>query len=244
MILGITAAQRQFSIETPPVDPDWASVTLLTRFDDADGSTLFLDEKQSPVSRTGSVEIDTAFAKFGPSSALFSGGHLSCAQGELWNGYGAANLWTGELFCRVASGPTNWTYGLLTLTQTGSGLQAGVHIQESGGTRYIYVYRQGETNGYFGTITFPLNQFNYVKVVNTGSGAPICYVNGVSVTLSSFNYSSRIRPTVAGLMIGAISNSTGEPGLKLLGHLDEIRITKGVARTSSYAVPTSQFPNT
>ncbi|CAN7523130.1 hypothetical protein LJR071_003554 [Pseudomonas sp. LjRoot71] len=240
MIPGIVAQRRQVS---EGGDPFWANVVFLSHFDGADGSTIFVDQKGHPITRSGSVELDTANKKFGSASALFAGGYLNCPSGVDYDGFGASNAWTIEGFCLVPAGPTNWTYGLASITQVAAGLHAGVHIQEYGGLHYIYIYRQGETNGYMGTITFPRGTFNYIKICNTGSGSPICYVNGAAVTLSSFGYGTRLRPAVGGLVIGGIPGLSSAITLNLIGQLDEVRLTRGVARTDSYAVPLEPFPN-
>lgn len=226
-----------------PSDPNWANVVFLSHFDGPDASTVFVEQKGRTITRTGAIELDTANKKFGSASALGAGGYLTCASSADFDGFGAADLWTAEGFCYVPSGPAGWTYGLLSITQVAAGLHAGIHIQESGGLHYIYVYRQGEVNGYFGTITFPRGAFNYFKIVNTGSGSPVCYLNGTAVTLSSFAYGSRARPPSAGLVVGAITSAGGALSLTFIGHLDEFRLTKGGARTSSYATPTSPFPS-
>lgn len=239
MIPGMAAGQMK--PVAGPADPYWANVVFLSHFDGTDGATAFTDEKGHAISLSGAVELDTAVKKFGSAAGLFTSGYVSCASSPDFDSFKANDVWTLEKFCFVQSGPVGWIYGLCTITQSAAGLHAGVHIQEVAGVHNIYIYRQNEATGYYGAITFPRGVFNYIKICNTGSGAPICYINGSPVTLTNFSYGDRPRPSVTGLVIGAIPSASG--ALTLIGHLDEFRVTQGVARTDSYAVPAGPFPN-
>ena len=59
-------------------DPNFSSVTSLLHFDGVDASTTFTDVKGKTWTASGSAQLDTAQAKWGPSSLLLgSGAYIS-----------------------------------------------------------------------------------------------------------------------------------------------------------------------
>lgn len=219
-------------------DPYWANVVFLSHFDGADGSTTIVDERSHALTVSGSIALSTTQKKFGTASLKGNGGHIYTARSTDFSGFAAADTWTMEGFFYIPSGTSSGGKGLLMVTANAGGLVAGCHIELFSGNWLFYVYRQGETNGYAGTIPTIYDSFQYFKITNTGSGAPVLYVNGSPITLSSFAYGGRSTP--AGGVYTNVMPGIANP---FLGYIDEVRLTKGVARTASYAVPTAPFPN-
>lgn len=219
-------------------DPYWANVVFLSHFDGADASTTIIDQRGHTISVAGSIALSTAQKKFGTASMKGDSGYTSTARSADFSGFGATDAWTVEGFFYIPSGTASGGKGLLLITADGGGLIGGCHIELFSGTWYFYVYRQLETNGYIGSIPTVYDSFQYFKITNTGSGDPVLYVNESPISISTFGYGSRATPT-GGIYTNVMPGEVNP----FLGYIDEVRLTKGVARTSSYATPTAPFPN-
>ena len=69
------------------------------------------------------------------------------------------------------------------------------------------------------------------------------YVNGISQASGTFS-GTVWNPSRDVLIGGLLNYSTGQYGTNFTGYIDDLRITKGVARyTSNFTVPTATFPN-
>lgn len=231
-----------------PTDPYFANVVLLCGFDGVDGATTTVDE--SPVGRAltfaGNAQIDTAQSKFGGSSLLLdgSGDRVTALDSPDWQ-LGATNSdpWTVEAWVR-------WN----TLTTNNRGI-----IGQSGGVGSIgWVFTGSSTIGELGFSLSNTGSSFDVSVNTTGaamttgvwihaaadkdsSGKIRVYVDGVMLG-SDTPANSVINDSNSGLAIGA-QNTSGT--VDMHGWLDEVRITKGVARYASdagFAVPTAPFP--
>jgi hypothetical protein len=90
---------------------------------------------------------------------------------------------------------------------------------------------------YFGAIT--ANVWTHIAITYQGSGTTgLVFVNGVQQG-SAFTVNSNINYTVGTAFIGSSTSTTGF----FAGYLDDIRITKGVARyTANFTPPTATFP--
>lgn len=217
-------------------DPLFSNVSLLLHFDGANGSTTFTDSSASPktVARSGDAQISTAQSVFGGSSGLFDGtGDYLTLGGESDFAFGTGDF-TIEFFFysnslsslkglydsrpnSVVSGayPTIYTDGT-TLRYFVSG---GVRI--SGGTLTTGVWRHVAVCRASGTTRMFLDGTqvgsNYTDSTN--------YINGAS------------RP-----VIGALGDSLAAGPYN--GYIDELRVTKGVARyTAGFTPPAAPFPN-
>jgi hypothetical protein len=85
---------------------------------------------------------------------------------------------------------------------------------------------------------FPLNQWNHVALVRSGSNLYV-FVNGTSV-LSTTN-SADINQTTDTYIGAQTHEKTTVP---FIGFIDDLRITKGVARyTTTFTPPTKAFPD-
>jgi hypothetical protein len=223
---------------TPPASafPDGeANVSLLLHMDGSNGSTTFTDSSSNGVSMTASASnatITTAQSKFGGASASFAGtnGRVSGSNSSLFQ-FGTGDF-TVEMWVRVAS---------------------------SGAYQTFFTTRSSST----------AEDGNAIWVgLNTGTLTPIVYsdlllaTSSVSLTAGTWSHlavsrtSGRLRIFVDGVQAASVSDSTnftvGHPTLgytlanehPLTGHIDELRITKGVSRfTGAISPPTSAFPD-
>lgn len=227
-------------------DPFFANVSLLLHMDGSSGSTTFTDS--SPNARTvtafNNAQISTAESKFGGASALFDGSYdylttpYSTSLYDWWTSDYTIEAWvyaaswtswartgTSDIPCMIGNSDpvgftANWTFGPI----------------RSGQVRLFYNNGAGIFT-IVTTTTLPTSQWNHIAAVKTSSGVTL-YINGVSsggtFAISGTPQSSASFP----LSIGSHSN------ISINGRIDELRITKGVARyTANFTPPTAPFPD-
>ena len=219
-----------------PTDPFFANVSLLLHGDGANGSTTIVDSSPSPktVTAVGNAQISTAQSKFGGASIAFDGASSLTLDGSSAFAYGTSDF-TIELWARW----TNANFSIL-YDDRGQGSSSAINR--------LILYRDST-----GVIAAALN--NAISLGSAVLNANIWYhiaacrevttsrvfVDGqaqITVTGDNSNYANGAsRP-----IIGADGNNPGS--LRLNGHIDELRITKGVARyTANFTPPTAPFPD-
>jgi len=214
-------------------DPYFSNVILLMGFNGADGSTSFVDESSygRTVSAFGNAQIDTAQSKFGVSSLLLdgSGDYLTLPDSNDWD-FGSGD-WTVELFVRL-----NTTGNMAFLGQANAA--TGWQFMRESNTLRFNAYAGGQYQAYEtgGTWTGPTGQWFHIAADRSGNTWRV-YRDGVRV--------------FSGTRSNAISNSTDVMKIgrgfssDFNGWMDEIRITKGVARyatDSGFTPPSAAFP--
>lgn len=219
-------------------DSSIGNVVLLLHMDGTNGSTLFQDSGpyQRSVTVGGSAQISTAQAKFGVSSAYFNGSSYFglTSGGAMGSGdftvEGWANVTTlGQvlLSSRYTLGAST-LYWILTVEATG---QLLFQTRTSGGTQY-----------YARTATGVVTTGTWFHFAATrASGVLRVFMNGVLGAVSSDN-DGGLNLTEDAIAIG-LFNYTGFVSY-LNGYIDDLRITKGVARyTASFTPPSERFPD-
>jgi hypothetical protein len=209
-------------------DPFFDNVTLLLHCDGSDGSTTFTDVKGHTFTANGNAQIDTAQSKFGGASGLFdgSGDYLTVGDSSDWDLPGDFTL---ECWVR----PSNVTgvksvIGFPNFSTSWLGLNGNK----------IYTNLNGSGNT--GATAITANVWTHLAVVRSGSTVTM-YVDGVAQTAAAFTYATGLTPP--GLMFGAVSTSGSV--WPFAGHIDDLRITKGVARyTANFTPPTVAFLDT
>lgn len=217
-------------------DPFLASVVLLLGADGADGATTFTDE--SPVGRTltasGNAQIDTAQSKFGGGSALFDGSHdyISAPDSADWD-LGTGDF-TMEGFFRFAATPstailmTQWPGGWAWWFLSGSlGFRSGPTLTD--------------TIGYTWSPT--LNQWYHLAIDRAGTTYRL-YVDGVKV-VKDVGFGASLSGSSSVMALGSLDPGGFSGFADFNGWMDEVRITKGVARYASdsgFTVPTAAYP--
>lgn len=221
----------------PTSDPFWANVTALLHFDGADGSTTFTDQKSNIWTPSGDAQIDTAQWKFGGASGLFdgSGDYISTPNNtgfdfgsgdftiEFWMRAAAAVSSTRIIICKAGtSGNRSFVFGVTATNRLYFGWSSnGINFND-----YITP-----------TNSFVDSTFYHVAVVRFGSSLSI-YINGNSA--SSIAISGAIFTANTPSQIGGRSSDSQY----FNGHIDDLRVTKGVARyTANFSPPTAAFPN-
>jgi hypothetical protein len=213
-------------------DPDFASVVLLLHCDGTNGSTTFTDDSNSAhtVTAAGTAQVDTAFQKFGTASLLLeasTANYLSIAGHADF----ALNAdFTIEFFYRPAA-----TANGQAMIDIGGGT-SGISIRANqGGVQRLFINFKGTQ--YNLAYTWTVDAWHYVAVVRSGSTIR-GYVDGTQVGSDATNSGTFTSATPA-VRIGGVLEGSATAQLR---NLDEIRITKGVARDVS-VVPTAAFPD-
>lgn len=231
-------------------DPHFDKVSLLLHMDGADGSTVFIDS--SPSSKTvtphGNAQIGSAQSKFGGASAIFDGSndYLSVLYDP------SLDLLGDEAFT-----VESWIYAR-SINSSGSRiLSLGGGVVDYNGTTGIHLLLQLRAGG---VLNFQYLSTSGAIGVNTASVVPLnswlhvaaCYspelgkifvsVGGVVEQVST---PSPARPSSSPrLTIGTIPGENGNAPYGWNGYIDELRITKGVARyTANFTPPDKPFLN-
>lgn len=218
----------------PTNDPYWANVVLMLHMDGTDGSTTFVDS--STVARTivafSSAQVDTANKKFGTGSGYFPTGTNSYL--TTGDGYDMPGDFTVEFWLRLD-----------TVTRAGQILFA---LTSPSSLNHFYIVAQ--TNGTASSIgvavgSATINDLTYDLVVNTWyhiavarSGSTVTlFKNGVERGTTTTTFSP------LSTRVGQVGYEVGT-GNSLYGYIDDLRITKGIARyTGNFNIPTAAFPD-
>ena len=222
-----------------PNDPNFAFNSLLLHGNGTNGSTTITDSSPTPktVTAVGNAQISTAQSKFGGASIAFdgSGDWLTVPDGNEFT-FGSENFtieaWiynntTGQFKHIVGQGSSNATAASFYFFKTSANKLAG--LVQSGSTSYTAT----------SSSDLPLNLWTHVAFVRNG-GTTTVYINGVAegtanVTGITVNdLSNQVRVGAAGEFTSDTWN----------GYIDDLRITKGVARyTANFTPPTAPFPD-
>ena len=222
---------------------------LLLPFDGTNGATTTSDLSNSnhSVTFTGNAQVSTTQSKFGGSSCYFDGAgdYLSLAGSSDWN-YGTGDF-TIEFWVYLAS--TSRQTLMIPGTDTASHL-SGVGIDynsvgtnklgawaSSNGSSWNIINADGGGNG-IGSTTVTQSAWHHIAFVRNGTSLKL-YLDGaqeVSVTSSS----SICNGSGTTLNFGRSAYLGGT--FYMNGYMDEIRITKGVARyTAAFTPPTTAY---
>ena len=218
-------------------DPYYSNTSLLLNCNGNNDSTVFTDTSITPktVTAFGNAKISTTQSKFGGSSAYFdgTGDYLQLANNANFafgSGDFTAEAWvytttlTGNAAVMgYASGTSSASVVEFRMLRTGSTWQfdTGVGSVE---------YGVG-----FGTVA--INTLYHVAFCRYGTNL-YSFIDGVLSSTTAVSTLSLNDPASSTLQIG---QSGG--GYPWTGYIDDIRITKGVARyTQNFTPPTKQFP--
>jgi hypothetical protein len=217
-------------------DPYFENVSLLLHMDGASGSTVFTDSSPSPktVIANGNAQISTAQSKFGGGSLLLSqgsgttGDFLSAAPGAEYV-FGTGDF-TLELWLKTT------TSGEKILVDQYNGTLSWQWAVKGGRLSWY-----GQSGSYVLTSAASVNDNVWHHVaVTRASGVLRFFVDGAESgsAIDTTNYTKLVS-----LGIGAQFH-TRNTGYDFPGHIDDLRITKGVARyTQNFSPPTAPFPN-
>jgi hypothetical protein len=206
----------------------------------ANNSTTFTDSSSNAVSiiRQGDAKISTAQSKFGGSSIAFDGAGdaLTSAVTAAMNPFNSGDF-TIELWAYITSLSNN-PY-LFSTTTSGGGANRMALVATAVGQ--FEFYTENASAGESLTTSPGListNSWLHLAATRSGSTTKL-FVNG-SESTSSSTY-GKFTTANQRLEIGAAFAFNSN---YLNGFIDELRITKGVARyTSTFTPPTAPFPD-
>lgn len=225
-------------------DPHWNSVVALLHLDGSNGSTSYVDETGRNWSGGSGAQISTAQSMFGGASALLNGtvntAFISTPDSPDLD-FGAGNF-TIELFFR-ASAITGFRILASkddTLVPSNRGWL--LLVDGTAGSVLRFSARVGTTSHVVEWSTPPaVNTWYHVAVVRDG-GTLRMYVNGVQVNSTAI--AGAINAPGVSPLIGNAHSGVNKAGA-WSGHIDEVRITKGVCRYpggATFTPPSEPFP--
>jgi hypothetical protein len=218
---------------TPPTAPVTAisGTSLLTNFTNAG---IFDNAMKNDLETVGNAQISTSVVKYGTGSMALdgTGDYLTAPQSTLYD------FGTGDFTVEF------WTYMNATADTTFiskfiSGAYAWLVQYISGTGLRFYWGNNGTLDSFVVGSWSPSTSTWYHVAVTRASGTLRLFIDGTQVgtTTNSSSYTS-----VTSLSIGRNADAGGIQYLN--GYMDDIRITKGVARyTAAFTPPTAAFSN-
>jgi hypothetical protein len=211
-------------------DPYRSQVSLLLHGDGSNGSTTIVDSSPTPktVTAFGDAQISTAQSKFGGSSIAFdsSGDYLATTGSPFLTGDFTVEAWVHV--ATPSSGFVIFESRDMDLTNSGFVFYVRSTSKLTFGAGSPFVATEGTTN-------LSANSWLHAALVRS-SGTVKGYLNGVEQfsVANSFNF------TLTSWRVGSSWNAISASS----GYIDDLRITKGVARyTSNFTPPTAPFPD-
>jgi hypothetical protein len=212
----------------------FSSVSLLLHMDGSNGSTVFTDNSPAPraITSAGNAQISTAQSKFGGASGYFNGTSDSLTFADPALG---ASDFTIEMWVKTNS---SVQYAQLIGNEiSGSGYTLLINNSSStGGQVALYI-----SGGFVvSTITgdWSDDAWHHIALTRSGNSFTI-YTDGSS------NGTGSSSASMNGGATAYVARNNLYPPRNLVGHIDELRITKGVVRyrPSPITVPTEPFPD-
>jgi hypothetical protein len=225
-------------------DPQFGNVALLLKMEGTGGT--FVDSSGVPKSVTavGNATHSATQSRFGSKSLQCpAGGYLSV------NGGDGFSFGTGDFTVELFAYPTETPNGSALFTsEYGDDNQVGLTLafsnsgtlgSVSGATLFAGFYTSNAWRGISSTSTLTLNQWNHVAVIRL-SGEYSLYLNGTRIGTS---VTPLAIPNMQTCWIGKDWGSASATTGSFVGFIDEVRVTKGIARYSGegLVVPTAEF---
>ncbi len=220
-------------------DPYWNNVVFMSHFDGPNGSTAFADSSQSSKTisaySTGSPTLSSTQAKFGSTSLKVGG----AANGTVYTPT-ASTDWSFVLYDFTVE---LWFYGnnftnRSAILNLAAGLTNQLYFKvEAGGGSIIWAL--GVTSASI-TKTVTASTWHHTALCRQ-NGVMFIFLDGILLSSST---PAAINFSVSTLLYLGVDTSLGVGVQQLDGYIDDVRITKGVARyVRSFAVPTAAYPN-
>jgi len=209
-----------------------AFTKLLLHCDGTNASTTFTDSSSAAHTMTanGNAQVSTAQSKFGGASLLCdgSGDYVSSPNSTDWNLGGAgAGDFTIDFWIRFNSVAA--AYGLVATGNFGGTGWTFYFVNTSGGQLRLY-------NGSESVIAWAASTNIWYHVALVRSSSTItCYIGGTSIgTFTDLDMNN----DSGALRVG----DGGDSGSSFNGWMDEVRISKGIARwTANFAPPSGAY---
>jgi hypothetical protein len=228
-------ARYQYSNFTPETSQYTTDqyTKLLLHAEESDNSTNFIDSSETSklISLKNNATISTSQYRFG-STSLYLNGINDYAIIPAYDAFNfgtddfTIDFWvyvlnTGSYFpiieARQSASYSNYIFGLYYI---------------SGAFRVDFVVPTGRLTS---TSSIQLNQWQHIAIIRT-SGILKCFINGV-IDITTYTYASAINTGRSSLYLGCNID-----GNYFNGYIDELRISKNIARwTENFTPPTSEY---
>lgn len=219
------------------ITPD-ASTALLLHMDGADAATTFTDDGNTghTVTANGDAQIDTAYKKFGTSSGLFdgTGDYLSIPDHADWNM--GTDPFTIDFWFR----PSDVSDHLAFFEQRVDGSHVTYCYWNQSNKKFIFIVYDGSeiVNIDSDVASLSINTWYHVAIIRGWAGNADDWawcLNGVEIGTETD--ADGWSDFAASFDIGKLI--TGQ----FPGHIEEFRVSKGVARwESNFTPPTRAYP--
>jgi hypothetical protein len=218
--------------EKTPVDPQFTSVSLLLH---GNGSSIVDSSRfANAITNVNSVTQSTVQVKFGDKSLLFNGSsnYLNLGSKPIFDL--AAGDFTVESWIRPST-----VSGFRTICGTWTNQQFALSL--NGASVYFSWFPASAGSSLVGGGTVVADTWQHVAVTRQGTSFR-AFLDGQLLQTAT---NTAIVPTLtANLFIGAYPDSGGNAAGFFNGYIDDLRITKGVARyTANFTPPTAPFPD-
>ena len=220
-------------------DPNFADVSLMLHLDGTNGSTTFTDTSSSPKTLTpvGSAQISTAEAKFSQ-SLLLNDANTYTNYLTTPNNAGfqmSTGDFTLEAWIYLISKPRNIA-GILCSGSASFGDNGGYFVVDSSNRIQLGLPGFAVFGG-----TISTGQWYHVAGTRSGTTTRI-FIDG-TLTNTGTSDSNSYNFSKDNLLIGR-NGWDGSGSQAFHGYIDEVRITKGVARyTATFTPPAAAFPD-
>jgi hypothetical protein len=215
---------------TNGLDPYFSSVSLLLHMNGSNGSTTFTDSSSNglAIAATGNAQISTTQSKFGNASGNFdgSGDYLTVNNSSV-------NIAASQDFTWEA-----WIYplslgGYKCIVKNGDSSTGTPHLYLSNSLLILWESNSSKIAHQTNVV---VNQWQHVALVRAGNVSRI-YLDGISSS-DAYSWSASTSNILT------IGSDAGGIGQDFNGYIDEVRVTKGVARfTSTFSPSSNPFPD-
>jgi len=228
LVKGTAVYTANFTPPTAPLTPITNTQLLLN----GTNAAIFDNTQKNNLETVGNAQINTTVKKYGTGSIEFDGtGDWLTMLDNIDLQLQSVNF-TIEFWVYLASGDTGSNRGLIAKGGASTGWLVSLNTTQ----KVVFTFTSSTITS-SGAIT--LDAWNHIAVVRQGTGTNLTkiYINGTNdgtgTVSTNFNQTEI-------MYIGA--NRIGATPMK--GYMDDIRITKGVARyTTNFTPPTAAFPN-
>jgi hypothetical protein len=228
MVVGSAVYTASFTPSTSPLTAV-SGTELLCNFTNAG---IFDNTGKNNLETVGNAQIDTTTKKYGTGSLEFDGtGDWLKVPNSVDIQLGTGDF-TIEFWVYLATGDTGSNRGLVAKGGASTGFLVSLNTTQ----KVVFTFTSSTITS-SGAIT--TNAWNHIAVVRegTGSNETKIYINGTNDGTGTV--STNFNQTEV-MYIGA-NRAAGDP---MKGFIDDLRITKGVARyTGAFTPPTKAFPD-
>jgi hypothetical protein len=246
-ITGLSLSSNKWNVnvveewDAATLDQYYNSSSLLCHFDSLNPAGRFIDNSRNNfvITSSGGAGLSTSQYKFGGASAYFDGtnDYLTSPQNAAFN-FGTGDFTVEGWYYFTAIGSNQSLIALGTGANTGIYTGWGIWYQPN--TFLFYRYDGTELYYSFST-TLVVNTWYHIACTRNGTSLRM-FVNGLQIGTTATSSTSYNNVNSDPLQIG--KHTTGAGTFYYNGYVDELRITKGVARyTANFTPQTVAFPN-